>query len=92
MNRVIELNKYKNKKNKNIIEDISEFMKEQELYDRFYDYEGQDIYDTIISGEKVSKEVLDRWHCENEKEFLETWRGNSDEEYKKWLLENDYSI
>lgn len=73
-----------------IKDDIMEFEKEQELYDRFYDYEGQDIYDAIKSGKRIDKEILDRWQCKDKQEFLDTWRGNSDEEYKKWLEENGY--
>ncbi len=66
----------------------AEFWKEQGLYDLFFDYQGQMIYDDIVSGRGVEQEILHRWGCKDEKEFLSTWRGNSDEIYKKWLKDN----
>ena len=70
--------------------DLSEFMKEQDLYDRFYDYVGEGLYDRIKNGEHISQEELELWGCDSVQDFLDTWRGNSEEEYQKWLIEHGY--
>lgn len=99
MDNIISLEEYRKKKNiksdnyinsEQYFEDLSEFMKEQDLYDRFYDYLGQDLYDRIKKGEHISREELELWGCNSVQDFLDTWRGNSDEEYQKWLIEQGY--
>ena len=59
-------------------------------YDRFYDYEGEIIYNHIKNGGKLSDEDKQIWNCKDEDEFLKTWRGNSDEAFEKWLIEYGY--
>lgn len=95
MSKLINFNDYKNKKdNKTYLKDdpgYIAFEKDQAIYDRFYDYYGQDYYDRIKSGEKIKEEEwLEIWGVHNAEEFLKYWRGNSDEAYEKWRKENGY--
>lgn len=86
MAKILYMSSYR----RNVQEDSNnaEFWKEQELYDQFFDYEGQMFYDDILSGRGVEQEILHRLGCVDEKEFIATWRGNSDKAYKKWLKDN----
>lgn len=59
----------------------------QELYDEFYDYVGQDLFDRIKYGQEILKEELEEWGCQTTDNFLKSWRGNSDDEFQKWLNE-----
>jgi hypothetical protein len=36
----------------------AEFWKEQDLYDQFFDYEGQMVYDDILLGRGIEQEIL----------------------------------
>jgi len=59
----------------------------QELYDEFYDYVGQDLFDRIKYGQEILKEELEEWGCQTTDSFLKSWRDNSDNEFQKWLNE-----
>lgn len=101
-NDVIDLNTYTNnkfhiEKNKacNKRSNISNAAQEaydclNELWDLFYDYAGQDLYDRIQSGKKITQNELNMWHCKNTQEFLATWRGNSEKAFRKWLKDKGY--
>jgi hypothetical protein len=86
MAKILYMSSYR----RNVQEDSNnaEFWKEQELYNQFFEYEGQMNYDDIVSGRGVEQEILHRLGCVDEKEFIATWRGNSDKAYKKWLKDN----
>lgn len=87
MDKVLYMSNYR--RNVQGVRNKAEFWKEQELYDQFFDYEGQMVYDDIASGIDVGQEILHRLGCKDKNEFLDTWRGNSDEAYEKWLKDNE---
>ena len=75
MSKVVNIEIYKSIGENATFKDRKEFWEDQEVYDSFFDYEGQIIYDDIISGKGVEQEILNSWRC------------NSDDAYEKWLLD-----
>ncbi|MZK49031.1 hypothetical protein [Clostridium beijerinckii] len=67
MAKILYMSRYR----RNVQEDSNnaEFWKEQELYDQFFDYEGQMVYDDILSGRGVEHGIL---HGLGFKETVET--------------------
>lgn len=87
MGKVIEVNFNKSKEEKIINWGLFEY--QQEIYDSFFDYVGEELYYRIKCGEKLTDEDKRYWSIETEEEFLNTWRGNSEEEFQKYLKENN---
>lgn len=96
MNKIINLDDYKNKKDAktSYLKDepgYIAFEEDMRIYDRFYDYYGQQWYDRIQNNDNINEEEwLKIWGVHSAKEFLKCWRGNSDEAYNKWRKENGY--
>jgi len=88
MSKVLYISEYRKNVQKITSGDRKEFWKEQNLYDRFFDYEGQMVYDDIVSGKGAEREILNGWGCKDETEFLDSWRGNSDDAYERWIRDN----
>jgi hypothetical protein len=72
--KIVNLDDYRNKKESSsdnylysdeFFEDLAEFQKEQDLWDEFYDYVGQDLYDAIQSGKYIRQETFDMWGVKN---------------------------
>ena len=88
MGEVIQFPYWDNKNyigSKQYVEDMANFERIHELWDRFYDYMGQELFDRIKAGESILIEELQGWGCMNVSEFIDRWRGNSEEEFQKWL-------